>query len=78
MAVAGAKQDQNQEEGSGADVSVDAGVADRNAELVESVSDRQEYSEVAEPSTDLSLERAEKKVASQAAFSRSRLRSRTS
>ena len=42
MAVTGAKQDQNEEEGGGADVSVDGGVADRNAESVESVSDRQE------------------------------------
>ena len=42
MAVAGAKQDQNEEEDSGADVSVDAAVADRHAESVESVSDRQE------------------------------------
>ena len=32
VAVAGAKQDQNEEEGGGADVSVDAGVADRHAE----------------------------------------------
>jgi len=42
VAVAGAKQDQNEEEGGGADVSVDAGVADRHAESVESVSDRHE------------------------------------
>ena len=41
MAVAGAKQDQ-EEEGGGADLSVDAGVADRHAESAESVSDRQE------------------------------------
>ena len=39
--VAGAKQAQNEEEGGGADVSVDAGVADKHAELLESVSDRQ-------------------------------------
>jgi len=31
------KQDQNEEENSGADMSVDAGVADRHADLVESV-----------------------------------------
>jgi len=42
VAVAGAKQAQNEEEGSGADVSVDDGVADKHAELVESVSDRQQ------------------------------------
>ena len=41
VAVAGAKQAQNEEEGGGADVSVDAG-ADKHAESVESVSDRQE------------------------------------
>ena len=39
--VAGAKQAQNEEEGGGAEVSVDAGVVDKHAELVESVSDRQ-------------------------------------
>jgi len=32
VAVAGAKQAQNEEEGGGADVSVDAGVADKHAE----------------------------------------------
>ena len=42
MAVEGAKQDQNEEEGGGADVSVDAGVAETHAESVESVSERQE------------------------------------
>ena len=42
VAVAGTKQDQKEEEGGGADVSVGAGVADRHAESVESVSDRQE------------------------------------
>ena len=42
MQSRGAKQAQNEEEGGGADVSVDAGVADKHAELVESVSDRQE------------------------------------
>ena len=42
VAVAGAKQAQNEEEGCGADVSEDAGVVDRHAELVESLSDRQE------------------------------------
>ena len=41
-AVAGAKQTQNEEEGGGADVSVDARVADKHTELVESVSERQE------------------------------------
>jgi len=39
---AGAKQDQNEEEGGGADVTMDAGVVDRHAVSVESVSDRQE------------------------------------
>ena len=42
VAVAGTKQDHKEEEGGGADVSVSAGVADRHAESVESVSDRQE------------------------------------
>ena len=42
VAVAGAKQAQNEEEVGGADVSVDAGVADKHAQSVESVSDRQE------------------------------------
>jgi len=42
VAVAGAKQAQNEEEGGGADVSMDAGVANKHAESVESVSDRQE------------------------------------
>jgi len=41
VTVAGAKQAQTEEEGGGADVSVDAG-ADKHAESVESVSDRQE------------------------------------
>jgi len=39
VAVAGAKQAQNEEEGGGADVSVDTGVADKHAASVESVSD---------------------------------------
>ena len=42
VAVAGTKQDQKEEEDGGADVSVSAEVADRHAESVESVSDRQE------------------------------------
>ena len=42
VAVAGTKQDQNEKEDGGADVSVDAGVADRHAGSVESLSDRQE------------------------------------
>ena len=37
MAVAGAKQAQNEEEGSGTDVSVDAVVADKHAESSEKV-----------------------------------------
>ena len=41
MAVVSAKQDQ-EKEGGGADVSVDAGVSHRHAESIESVSDRQD------------------------------------
>ena len=40
MAVVGAKQAQNEEDCGGADVSVDAGVADKHAELVEYQKDK--------------------------------------